>query len=99
MDNERNSSLHILIKNSEDSFKIFQLIDLLYDFGGSHLDFVNIFNKTPIQITNNIQIQKYLREKKKISNLKCLCSRFIKLKQILFEHYLNKSLVEFVYKH
>jgi len=33
-------------------------------------------------MTNNILIENYLKEKKKIFNLKCLCVRFIKIKQI-----------------
>jgi hypothetical protein len=91
--------LHILIKNGENSSNLYKSIDLLYNFGGAHLDFVNISNKTPIEMTNNIQIQNYLKEKKKIFNLKCLCAKFIKLKQISFKHYFNKSLCDFVYKH
>ena len=50
-------------------------------------------------MTNNISIQNYLKEKKKIFNLKCLCARFIKIKQISFEQYLNKSLIHFIDKH
>jgi len=99
MDNQRNSSLHILVKYNRNSSEIYQLIDLLYDIGGAHLDSVNIYNETPIQVTDNIQIKKYLKEKKKIFNLKCLCATFIKFKQLPFEHYLNKSLTQFVYKH
>lgn len=48
---------------------------------------------------NNIQIQKYVKEKKKIFNLKCLCAKLIKIKQISFDIYLNKSLIQFVNKH
>jgi hypothetical protein len=99
IDIEGNTSLHILIENGEFTSEIYQLIDLVYDFGGAHLDFVNMHNKTPIQMTNHIQIQNYLKEKKKIFNLKCLCAKLIKINQISFEYFLNKSLIDFIHKH
>lgn len=99
MDNERNTSLHILIKNDENCSNIYKLIDLIYHFGNSHLDYSNYLNKIPIEMTNNIQIKKYLKEKKKILNLKCLCAKLIQIKQISFKYYFNKSLLEFINKH
>ncbi len=99
MDKERNTSLHLLIKTNDKSSQIYQLIDLIYHYGHAHLDFLNIYNQTPIQLTNQTQIQKYLKDKKKIFNLKCLCATFIQLKQIPFQFYLNKSLSQFVSKH
>ncbi|UJR14476.1 hypothetical protein I4U23_001473 [Adineta vaga] len=92
---KRNTPLHIFISNSyELNESIFQLL-CAYD---AHLDWVNIFNETPLDLISDSRIKELLKVKTQLK-LKCLCARLIQKEQIPFRENIAHSLVTFVERH
>ncbi len=100
IDSERNTSLHLIAQRKDDIENILFIINLLCDTGGAHPDCVNNQGQTPLDSAFNIHIKTHLREKIGVGQLKCLCARLIRQREITFQDYkFSSSLVNFIEKH
>ncbi len=94
-DTVRNTPLHILVSNKlacEES-----ILNLLYDTG-AHLDYANALGKTPLDLATASNVNQWIKSKMNL-NLKCLCARLIRKKNVPFQDEIAVSLVDFVKKH
>ncbi|CAF3477166.1 unnamed protein product [Rotaria sp. Silwood1] len=91
----RNTPLHIFLFNSVTCDET--IIQCLCD-AGAHLDYVNNWRKTAIDVAPSIAIKQLLKSKMKFS-LKCLCARLIQHSNVPFCGNIPTSLVRFVEEH
>ncbi|CAF1443771.1 unnamed protein product [Rotaria sordida] len=94
-DAKRNTPLHIFLLNSITYDET--IIKFLCD-AGAHLDYVNIWRKTAIDVAPNMAIKKLLKSNM-IFSLKCLCARFIQHNNVRFHENISTALVRFVEEH
>ncbi|CAF0915689.1 unnamed protein product [Rotaria sordida] len=100
IDSERNTPLHLIAQRKHDIENVLFIINLLCDIAGAHPDCVNNQGQTPLEVASNIHVKEHLREKIGVSQLKCLCARFIRQRKIIFQNYrLPLYLVNFIEKH
>jgi hypothetical protein len=103
MDSERNTALHILVRNRECD-NATAIIDFLCNNAGAHIDFADHNGNSPIEYHDTIQpymhpkIQR-LRHKMGVTRLKCRCAHLVKYGKLSYQGYLSSSLVNFVHKH
>ncbi|CAF4387078.1 unnamed protein product [Rotaria sp. Silwood2] len=91
----KNTPLHV-IASSKSSYDE-SILKLLCD-AGAHLDFVNAFGETPIDLATRPDIKQLLKSRMKLS-LKCLCAQLIRKKNVQFHDQIAVSLINFVEKH
>ncbi|CAF3765502.1 unnamed protein product [Rotaria sordida] len=94
-DTIRNTPLHIIASSKSAYNKC--VLNLLCD-AGAHLDCVNAFGQTPIDLATISDIKQLLKSRMKIS-LKCLCAQLIRKKNVPFHDKIAVSLINFVEKH
>ncbi|CAF0885089.1 unnamed protein product [Rotaria sordida] len=94
-DTIRNTPLHIIASSKSAYNKC--VLNLLCD-AGAHLDCVNAFGETPIDLATISDIKQLLKSRMKIS-LKCLCAQLIRKKNVPFHDKIAVSLINFVEKH
>lgn len=94
-DAKRNTPLHVFVSNSRDNDEA--ILQLLCN-ANAHLDCVNDFIETPLDVAFDPKMKQLLKVKMKLS-LKCLCARLIQKKNIPFHGIIANSLVTFVERH
>ena len=99
-DSQRNTPLHLIVQRNDNTDNLLSIMDLLFDSGGAHLDCVNEQGQTPLELSSNIRMKVHLRGKLGVGQLKCLCARLIRQRQLPFGNdQLASSLVHFIEKH
>jgi hypothetical protein len=77
-----NTALHII--SSSDTNDSIAVVKLLIN-SGAHIDCMNKFDQTPLDVAKNVEIRNLLKTKQSPSRLKCLCARLIVAKKLTYE--------------
>lgn len=96
--NYGNTALHISSQNNtNDSLAIVQF--LLNS--GAHIDSMNLFKQTPLDLVETNEIRTLLKSQQSPSRLKCLCARLVVEKQLPYEFLWPKEtdMNNFLYLH
>ncbi|CAM4761520.1 unnamed protein product [Rotaria magnacalcarata] len=91
----QNTPLHVIASSKSANDE--PLLNLLCD-AGAHLDFANVLGETPADLSVIPEIKQLLKRRFKL-NLKCMCARLIRKKNLSFHGTIAVSLMNFVDKH
>jgi Fem-1 family protein b len=94
-DAKRNTPMHTIAASKTACDE--SILNLLCE-GGAHLDYVNDSEQTPLDLAIIPDIKQLLKSRMKL-NLKCLCARLIRRKNVPFREKVSTSLINFVEKH